>query len=76
MRKNGKEAPIEVEIPDSQVVFPKDMQELPIEVVQNTALIMGPSSASAKALIEAAKHPGKVRFWRTKEQIILEKIPE
>lgn len=38
--------------------------EVPRQVVETVAHILGPQSASAQALTEANAHNGPVRFWR------------
>lgn len=53
------------------------MKLIPIdpEILKQTAGIIGPHSAAARALADAAKHNGPVRFWRVGQTIVVEKQP-
>ena len=55
----------------------KIIDEIHQDVLARVATIMGPQSAAARALAEAAQHDGPVRFFRTdRGSILLEKSPK
>ena len=43
-------------------------------LLEKTAHIMGPSSASAQALADADSHKGPVLFWQKGETLVVEKL--
>lgn len=44
------------------------------EAIERIARIMGQNSASAAALREADTYGGDVRFWQTRDAIVVEKV--
>lgn len=52
-------------------------REVPRELMETIAHIMGPSSAAAQALASADQHDGPVRFYETTQgSILVEKLPK
>ena len=51
-----------------------DARPIQRESVERIARIMGAHSASAAALREADAHDGPVRFWQTRDAIVVERL--
>lgn len=51
------------------------MVEIPREVIEATARVLGPASAAAQALADADSHSGQSFFFRLGNMIIVQKMP-
>lgn len=51
------------------------MTEIPRDVIEATARILGPASAAAQALADADAHDGQSFFFRLGDMIIVQKMP-
>ena len=57
---------------------PKDAVEVPREIIESVANILGEASVAANAIRKADTHTGLVRFWYSKSDgmLILELVPD